>query len=170
MPETYDQYKQRVLQYLGDRDPLEIQRATASELAGIVAGVPREALEARPAPGKWSSLEILAHLADTELVVACRLRFMLARPGAPLLWFDEDDWARRFRYQDQDPRVPLELFRAVRDSNIRLLGGVPNEQWGLARGVHETRGVETLADCVKMIAAHDLNHLRQIAVLLARPA
>lgn len=169
MSETFEHYRERVLGYLGDLDPIDVMKVTPAKLARLLRGTPDELLRRRPARGKWSVLEILGHLADAELAIAWRLRIMVARSGAPLLWFDDHDWASRFHYQDRDPAQTLGLFRALRNSNLSLLAGVPKRKWNAFYGVHEKRGRQTVADFVKMEAAHDLNHLRQIqAILLER--
>jgi hypothetical protein len=171
MPETFQQYRKRTLGYLesmGNRDPIKIQKATPAKLERLIKGVPRKELLRRPARGKWSVLEILGHLADAELAIAWRLRIILARSGAPLLWFDQDIWARKFRYQTRDPRQLLDLFHAIRQSNLELLKSIPRREWGRCYGIHELRGRQSVADFVQMEAAHDLNHLRQIEDILGR--
>lgn len=172
MPETYQQYRKRALGYLesmGNRDPIKIQKATPAKLERLLHdGVPRKTLQRRPARGKWSVLEILGHLADAELAIAWRLRIMLARSGAPLLWFDQDVWARKFRYQTRDPRQLLDLFRALRQNNLTLLKSIPRREWSRCYGIHELRGRQSVADFVLMEAAHDLNHLRQIEDILGQ--
>jgi len=168
MPETFEQYRERVLGYLGDLDPVDVMTATPATVARLLRGASRETLRQRPKRGKWSVVEILAHLADAELAIAWRLRIMVARSGAPLLWFDDHDWAIRFRYRDLDAKEVLALFRALRQSNLRLLAGIPRRKWSGFYGEHEKRGHQTVADFVIMEAAHDLNHLRQIRAILGK--
>jgi hypothetical protein len=62
---------------------LKVQRKTPKKLAGLIRGLSRKQLTRKPAPGKWSISEILAHLADTEIVIAWRLRHSLGNNGAP---------------------------------------------------------------------------------------
>jgi hypothetical protein len=64
MQETVEQYKQRILGYLGDLKPLQVQAATPTKIERLIKKVSRATLTKRPAPGKWSAVEILAHLAD----------------------------------------------------------------------------------------------------------
>lgn len=168
MAETFKEYKKRILSYLGKQDPIKVQRATPARLARLIRGVPRKRLTRRPAPGKWSVIEIVAHLADAELAMAWRLRNMLAHSGARLLWFDEDDWARKFNYARHDPHKSVALFRALREGNLALLRSVPRRRWNSCYGIHEVRGRQTVADFVALEAGHDLNHLRQIERILRR--
>ena len=68
MKETPQEYVQRILSYLDGQDPLKVQMRTAKDLARLIEGAGPSTLRQRPAPGKWSVGEILAHLADTEIV------------------------------------------------------------------------------------------------------
>jgi hypothetical protein len=81
MAETFEAYRTRVLSYLGDEEPIGVQQATPSQLDRRLRDVALEDLIRRPAPEKWSIAEIVAHLADAELVMGWRLRNMLANPG-----------------------------------------------------------------------------------------
>ena len=166
MPESFDGYRGRVLGYLGERDPMEVQRSTPARLDRLIKGRTRRALGRRPAPGKWSVIEILAHLADAELAIGFRLRSIIASSGARLPWWDQDLWARECRYARSDPRRSVATFRALRESNLALLRSLPRRTWTQRFGVHDVRGKQTIADFVAMEAAHDLNHLLQIERLL----
>ncbi len=167
MTETFAEYRSRVLGYLGARDPVRVQRATPAALERRLRGVPRVTLTRRPAPGKWSIAEIVAHMADAELAMGWRLRGMLATPGVALTWWDQDRWAERLDYQARPVGDAARLFRALREGNLALLAAVPRAWWTECYGVHEVRGRQSVADFVALEAAHDLNHLRQIDRILA---
>ena len=161
MQETTQQYIQRMLGYVEGKDPLKIQQSTPRKLAAAIRGKTKKRLDRRPAPGKWSVTEILAHLADTELVAAWRMRLILGQNGAPVHAFDQDVWAGAFRYQGMDPRKSLERFRVLREANVALLKSLSKEQWE-NYGMHQERGKETIGHIVRMFAGHDLNHLVQV--------
>jgi len=101
MAETFEAYRNRILNYLGDQEPIGVQQATPSELDRRLRDVAVEELIRRPAPDKWSIAEIVAHLADAELAMGWRLRNMLANPGVALTWWDEafgqSAWVTRTR-------------------------------------------------------------------------
>jgi hypothetical protein len=171
MGESFEAYRRRVLGYLGDRDPIRVQRTTPAALERRIRGRPAAVLSRRPAPEKWSITEIVAHMADAELAMAWRLRGMLATPGVCLTWWDQDRWAARLDYAAGSAREYAALFRATRAGNLRLLAAVPRHWWDECFGVHEVRGRQTVAEFVALEAAHDLNHLRQIdRILLAAGA
>src|ERR1700752_2318963 len=121
MKETIQQYIQRVTGYVEGKQPLAVQAATAKKLERLIKGVPASKLRKRPAPDKWSVGEILAHLADAEIVGAFRMRLILGAPGTPIAAFDQDSWVTAGHYAKRDPRKSIEQFRAVREANLALL-------------------------------------------------
>ena len=167
MMETPQQYKERILGYLEGKDPLAVQAATATTLDRLIDGVPAAALRKRPAPEKWSVSEIVAHLADGEIVGGFRMRLILGSPGAAIVAYDQDSWVVSGHYDKRDPRKSVEQFRVLREGNLALLESLEPEQW-THYGMHSERGRESIEDIVRMFAAHDLNHLQQVAEILAR--
>src|SRR5437588_6048888 len=161
MQETPEQYKQRILGYMEGKKPLAIQKESAKKLQRFIKPLSRKQLMTRPAPGKWSIAEILAHLADTELVAGWRMRLILGSNGAPVHAFDQDVWAETFDYSHRDPKASLEMFRVLRENNLALLKSVPKNLWD-NYGMHQERGKETITHIVRMFAGHDLNHLGQV--------
>ena len=167
MNETPQQYVHRVVGYLEGKDPVEVLSATPRELRKLIQGVSRKDLDTKPAPDKWSATMILAHLADSEIVYAFRLRLMLGSSGVTIQGIDQDAWAVAFGYGGEDPVASLEDFRVNRERTLRLLAKLSNEQWG-CYGMHTERGKETVRRLVELLAGHDLNHLRQIRAILGK--
>jgi uncharacterized damage-inducible protein DinB len=164
MQETSQQYIKRILGYLDGQDPWKVQKSTGKKLEKAVKHLSRKQMRKRPAPGKWSIAEILAHLADTEVVASWRMRLILGHDGTPIQGFDQDVWAKTFRYEDQDPDDSLKIFRVLRESNLVLLKHVPRKLWQ-NHGMHSERGKETISHIVHLFAGHDLNHLQQVKAI-----
>jgi hypothetical protein len=169
MPETAQQYIQRMLGHVQGCDPLKLQAATAKKLERLVKGVPVSKLRKRPAPDKWSVAEIVAHLADTEIVGSWRIRSILGAPGTPIQAFDQDVWVVAGHYAKREPRKCIEQFRVVREANLALFKSLSPEQ-RKHHGMHSERGQETVEHIVRLFAGHDLNHLQQIERILAPEA
>ena len=167
MAETFKQYKQRILGYLGQQDPIKVWAATPGKLERRFRGVPRKKLRQRPARGKWSATEIVAHLAEIEIVIGWRLRQVLAKNGTRIQAMDQDRWALVGNYNRRDPQKLLRQFRAVREANLDMLKVGGRRRWK-NYGLHEERGRETIAEQLRLYAGHDLNHLRQLKELLKR--
>jgi DinB superfamily len=167
MSETPQQYTQRILGHVEGKQPLAVQAATAKKLDRLIKGVSTAKLRKRPAPEKWSVSEIVAHLADGEIVGAFRMRLILGSPGAHIVAYDQDQWVTSGHYDKRDPRESVEQFRVLREANLALLKSLKPEQWK-DYGVHSERGQESIEHIVRMFAGHDINHLQQIEKILAR--
>ena len=161
MAETVKQYVGRIRGYVAGKDPMRVQAATPGRIRKLVRRLPARRLKRRPAPGKWSIAEILAHLADCELMAYYRVRMILGAPGTKIQAFDQDVWAKVGRYRERDARKSLEMFSLLREHNLALLRSLSPRQWN-QYGVHQERGKETVARVAEMFAGHDLNHLKQI--------
>src|SRR5271169_7133734 len=161
MQETPQQYTQRIFGYVDGKDPLQVQRETPKKLQTLIKPLSKQQLAQRPEPGKWSITEIVAHLADTELVGGWRMRLILGSNGVPIQPFDQDVWAESLGYSKRDAKVSLETFRVLREANLAMLKSLPKNLWD-NYGMHQERGKETIAHIVRMFAGHDLNHLGQI--------
>lgn len=167
MQETAQEYKQRIFGYLADEDPLKIQSATSKKLERMISRASGAKLRKQPAPGKWSVSEILAHLADVELVIGYRIRTILGAPGSPIQAFDQDKWAQAMGYGKADARRSLERFTGFRKANLDLLKSLSPAQWRY-HGMHAERGEESIETIAKLNAGHDINHLRQIEKILSQ--
>lgn len=142
--------------------PMKVLAGTPAKLGRAVRGLTRTQLLRRPAPAKWSIQEIIAHLADVEIVSAFRYRMIQAQERPPITPFDQDQWADRLHYRRQDLRPALDCFRILRESNLALMRATPRRDWKRI-GIHAERGRESFERLVTLMAAHDLNHLAQIA-------
>jgi hypothetical protein len=165
MKETPQQYTQRIIGHVEGKQSLAVQAATPKKLERLIKGVSTAKLRKRPAPDKWSVNEILAHLAETEIVGGFRLRLILGAPGTPVPAFDQDAWVISGHYAKRDPRKSLEQFRVVREANLALLKSLTPEQWK-HYGMHAERGQETIEHIVRLYAGHDINHLQQVERIL----
>ena len=166
MKETPQQYTQRVVGYTQGKQPLAVQAATPKKIARLIKGVSTAKLRKRPAPDQWSVSEIVAHLADAEIVGGFRMRLILGAPGTPIAAFDQDSWVTSGHYEKRDPRKSIEQFRVSREANLELLKSLTPEQWK-HYGMHSERGQETIEHIVRMFAGHDINHLQQIERILS---
>ena len=168
MPETPQEYTKRIMDNLQGADPVKVQAATAKKIERLMKGAPAAKLRKRPQPGKWSVAEILAHLADDEIVIGWRMRQILGAPGVALQPFDQDAWAAALHYEKRDARKSLAEFRAVREANLALLKFLSPDQLKHF-GMHAERGEESIRHIVGLMAGHDINHLQQIERIL-KPA
>ena len=154
-------YTSALLALLGDRDPIEVLGRLMPELEKAVAGMSEADLTRPEAPGKWSVIQVVQHLADSELVAGYRIRLVLEQDDPVLLGFDQDVWAERLRYDRVALRDALAQLEALRSANLRLARTLSEAELERA-GNHSERGRETIRHILRLEAAHDLLHLRQI--------
>jgi hypothetical protein len=166
MQETPAQYLARILSNVEGKDPLTVLEATPATLSRLVAGRSEELLRFKSAPGKWSVAEIVAHLADVEMVIGWRVRLILGAPGTPIQAFDQDSWAAVQKYNDIPVSLSLQSHSGLRALNLRLFRSLSPEQWDWF-GMHAERGQESLRKIFTHLAGHDINHLRQIEAIVA---
>ena len=146
---------------------MEVLRATPDALDRIVASTPADALRMPEMPGKWSMGQVLAHLADSDLVWGWRLRLIVAQDRPPLTGYDQDAWADRLGYADTDPAWSVARFRILREDNLRVITRcTPGDLQRV--GVHVERGEESLEHHLRLYAGHDLLHLNQLDRIASR--
>jgi len=163
--EDATQYTAALLGLLGERAPLDVLRTTHAALQEAVVGVEAAQLALPEATGKWSVRHVLAHLADSDIVLGWRLRMILAHDRPEITGYDQDLWAQRLHYDDVDPHDAIASFGVLRRWNLRLVENARAEELARA-GVHAERGEESIAHLLKMYAGHDLLHRAQIARIL----
>jgi tRNA-binding protein len=165
--ETPQDYTARILANVGAADPWTVLSTTARRLRELIAGRAVEELSSTPDAAKWSVVQILAHLADAEVVAGWRIRSILAEDGIALQPFDQDTWAETFHYAAADPFESCQLFEANRTALLSLLRRVDRSLYA-RHGMHAERGRETIEHLIRLYAGHDLNHLAQMERLIAQ--
>ena len=167
-PAAAGTYVRALLDLLGSRDPLEVMGELLPWIETRLHGVPDPALRRPEAPGKWSVIQVIQHLADSDLVAGFRIRMVVAEDRPPLQGYDQDRWAREFHYDQMPLSAALDQLRALRTANLRLWSRLTPAQ--LERvGLHSERGPETAGHLLRLMRAHDLVHRRQIERILAQP-
>lgn len=134
---------------------------TPRRLVETAARVPEDRWRLRPSPDVWAPVEVLAHLADLELVYGARLRAMLTLDRPSLQQVDGRQLASRARYLDWPLAMALDRFRRRREETVELLDRCSAEDLGRC-GLHPSRGSMTVADLVAVMLAHDTDHVGQI--------
>ncbi|SNT38542.1 DinB superfamily protein [Granulicella rosea] len=151
------------VKFLGDRDAVEVIGHTCAQLVKLMEKMPEAQLALAPPTARWSAREIVAHLADCELVFAFRLRQTLAEEAPIIQPFDQDRWAAR--YAPCDAASAMRLFESLRTWNLLLLDTLKPADWDRPT-THPERGAMTFRTIVETIAGHDLNHLGQLERLI----
>lgn len=129
-----------------------------AELGSLVRGMSPEQLRARPVAGRWSTLELLCHLADCEQVMADRIKRAASMKNALLMGFDETRYASELAYADREPAEELELIRLTRRQAARIMRHLKGDAWQQT-AVHSERGLFTLKELAQYPIGHMSHHL-----------
>jgi len=137
--------------------------AGPAALREAIQGLSTEQLRARPVPGKWSTMEVVVHIADFEPILADRIRRIAALKKPLLLAADENLFIEHLAYHERDLEAELKLIEATRATTAAILKKLPPE--ALSRpGIHSEKGLVTLQDVLTAAGNHIYHHLPFIAV------
>jgi hypothetical protein len=159
-------YRRPVLDMLGRDDPLEVQADEVAAWRELIDRADGD-LRTRPAAGEWSVIECLGHMADSELVTSARYRWVLAENEPPLQSWDQEAWAARFDHTHDDPATLLDLFAALRHSNVALWQRTSRADRSRS-GTHAERGPESFDLLFRLQAGHGRLHRDQAERALAQ--
>ncbi len=140
---------------------LEAYLAGPIQLRQAVAGVTRAQSLARPVPGKWSTLEVVCHLADFDPINADRMKRVIAEDRPSLLGADENRFVAALNYHGRDLEEELAIIDITRSQMAKILRVLPDEALQRA-GMHNERGPCTLAQLLTVTTNHVVHHLKFI--------
>jgi len=138
---------------------LDRYSAGGSLLVYATSGLTPEHETAPVGPGTWSIAQLVAHLLDSDLVLADRMKRVLAEDEPPLLAFDENRWIDRLDSQAMPIEEAVNLFSANRHWMSRILRKCTDADFGRT-GIHSERGSQSLAALVTSAVSHVDHHLR----------
>lgn len=130
-------------------------------LRRALAGMTREQLRARPIAGKWSTHEVVCHLADYEPIYADRMKRVIAFDEPELVKADPAQFAARLAYDQRDLEQELALIDLTRKQMARILRALTPDDFQ-RKGGHSRDGVLTLEGLVQRITNHIPHHVRLI--------
>ncbi len=136
--------------------------AGPQQLRDAIRGMTSEQLDAQPIPGKWSTRQVICHIADFEPVYVDRMKRVIAQDEPTLFGGDPDLFAARLAYQARDIAAELQLIEACRAHMAKILSTLRPEDFG-RRGIHSESGPITLEKLLTNIAKHIPHHIPFIA-------
>ncbi len=132
-----------------------------AQLRTALERYPKESLDFKPGPGKWSIQDIILHVAETEVHFYLRGRTIVNEPGTAIRPFDQDLWARSLDVSAQPLGEAVELVRLLREMTARQLRALPEAAWE-RHGVHPEKGKITLERWLEICVGHLDTHLAQL--------
>jgi uncharacterized damage-inducible protein DinB len=144
-------HAQLIAEYLAGPQKLRI------DLTGMTA----EQIDATPIPGKWSTKQVICHIADFEPVYADRIKRVIAENEPMMMSGDPDLFAARLAYAQRDVEVELDLIEATRKHMGPILRSLVPSDFQ-RQGNHSEDGLITLEILLTRITNHVPHHLKFI--------
>jgi DinB superfamily len=140
-------------------DLFDAYLAGPGDLRAAVAGLSADQLVGRPVPGKWSVLEVVCHLVDTDANISHRLKRVLSEERPVFERVKPDLMLAALAYHERDVEEELALFDLGRRQIARILRALPTVAWERV-GVVGDRGEKTVAQMVNGAVEHVAHHLK----------
>jgi len=140
---------------------IDAYRDGPAQLRRAVADLSPQQLQARPVPGKWSTLEVVCHLVDSEEAWCHRMKRVIAEERPLLIGYDETRFTAALNYHQRELEDELTVLESMRRQMARTLSALPEAAWSRT-GVHNERGLMTLEEMVRAETEHVPHHIRHI--------
>ena len=135
--------------------------AGPQKLRDAIVGMTPEEINAVPVPGKWSTRQVVCHLADFEPVYADRMKHVIAEDQPSFAGGFQKQFAEHLAYDHRDIEEELSLIDAVRAQMARILRSLPPEAFDRT-GIHSVEGPMTLKFLLERITNHIPHHVQFI--------
>ena len=135
--------------------------AGPQKLRDTIAGMTPEEIDSAPVPGKWSTRQVVCHLADFEPVYADRMKHVIAEDQPTFAGGFHQQFAEHLAYGEREIEEELALIEAVRSQMARILQSLPSEAYERT-GIHSVEGPMTLRTLLERITNHIPHHVQFI--------
>lgn len=132
------------------------------ELEQAVTGMTREQLRSKPIAGKWSTHEVVCHIADFEPVYLDRIKRVLAQDQPTMFSGDPDLFAAKLKYEARETAAELNLIAACRNHLTAILSQLTDADFARV-GMHSEAGPLSLEKLLRNVTGHIPHHLKFIA-------
>ncbi len=131
------------------------------EVSEALKNFPEEMWKFKPAENKWSIHEVIIHLADSEANSYIRCRRFIAESGKNVMAYDENVWAQKLKYHEQNTEDALRLFKFLRKMSYDLIKNLPEKTWNNLID-HPENGLMTFEQWLEIYENHTHVHIAQM--------
>jgi uncharacterized damage-inducible protein DinB len=143
------------------RDLIQAYLEGPSQVRRAVSDLTAQQLQARPVSGRWSTLEVVCHLVDSEQAWCHRMKRVIAEEKPLIVGYDESRFTATLRYETHGLQEELTLLEGMRRQMAGILSGLPEGAWSRTC-VHTERGLMTLEEMLEAEVDHIPHHVRFI--------
>ena len=136
--------------------------ASCNDLSVAYDGMTKDQLLARPIEGRWSAMEVLCHLVDTDLMMAMRIRAALQRDNPRLPAATSEELTALLAVDARYAEEELGSFETIRNQTARIIRSFPADALGrevvLVKGNGE-KVTKSVREMLAGITGHVEHHL-----------
>jgi DinB superfamily len=133
-------------------------------LLKVVENLKLEEMKMKVIPDKWTILEIIMHVVDSELMGYCRINQTITQSSREFAFYNQNIWTEVLNYNTYPPDVidnRLRLFNHLRNSQIYTFKNLSINDW-LKKGKHPEMGDITIRNLLELYTDHCERHIDQI--------
>ena len=124
----------------------------------LLKEIPEEKAGFAYAEGKWTIIELIGHILDTERIMAYRALRIARNDSTPLAGFEENDYVANAHFADRSLNSMAEEFEYLRKANLFLIRSLNETELGRV-GISNEKPISVKA-LVFIIAGHLNHHIR----------
>ena len=159
--DEYDDYYGLYVDQVPDGDILKLMDSELEQTLEVMREVSGERETFRYEPDKWSTREVVGHMADVERVFGQRALFFAHRAPDALPGMDPDAWAAASNDHDQ-PLIEMAMELAMaRASNRAMFAGFDDDMVML-RGVASGYSF-SVRSIAWILVGHEIHHRRVLS-------
>jgi DinB superfamily len=155
-PDTYKSLETKFLINIYSQGP--------DRLLKVIEGLSLEEMRKKVILNKWTILEILMHVVDSEIMGYCRINQTITQSDKIFAIYDQNTWTEVLNYNLYPKDIlknRLLLFQTLRNSLTYTLKNLsPSDV--IKTGVHKEMGNITLRNLLELYADHCERHIEQI--------
>ena len=155
--DEYDPYYDRYISLVKSEDIVFVLEKQTPDTVALFKSASAKT-EYRYAPGKWSVKEVLAHVNDTERIMAYRALRISRGDKTPIEGFEQDDYINNATFDDCNLSDLIDEFEHVRRANLLMFRQLNEEAWA-RRGIASDAEVSVRA-LAFIMAGHELHHMK----------
>ncbi|MCE4049643.1 DinB family protein [Bacillus sp. Au-Bac7] len=152
-PEHYRNY----VNLVPEGNIIEILESQLHDTKNLLADIKKEQADFRYAEGKWSVLEVVGHVMDTERIMNYRILRMARGDQTPLAGYDDEKYVEESNFSSRTIADLLAEWTVVRAATVALLKGLPKASW--MKTGFANNGEFTVNSIAYIIAGHERHHV-----------
>lgn len=130
------------------------------QVLNFFKSIPKDKLDFRYAPGKWSIKEVFQHMIDTEQVFMYRCLRIARHDKTPLMGYEQDDYIIPSKANEKSLDDLIEEYQAVRQNFIVLLKSLKDEDLKCMGTASESPMSSRAAAFI--ILGHEIHHVNVV--------